>query len=193
MSDPAAILRMTAAEYLAWEREQTSKHEYHRGEIIARVASGLRHNFLSTAIGAELRTALRGKPCHVLTSDQRISAVQGERYVYADAVVACGGVRLEPGTSDVLTNPMIIVEVLSPSTEKFDRGDKWGAYQRIASLTDYLLVAQVAARIEHYQRQSDGSWRYLLHEPGSSIVLSNGARLSVDDIYAGAFDLDAEG
>jgi Uma2 family endonuclease len=88
---------------------------------------------------------------------------------------------------------MIIVEVLSPSTEKFDRGDKWGAYQRIASLMDYLLVAQAAARIEHYQRQSDGSWRYLLHEPGSSIVLSNDARLSVDDIYAGAFDLEAEG
>ena len=192
MSDPAAILRMTAAEYLAWEREQPSKHEYHLGEIFAMAGGSHRHNFLSNAMGGELRAALRGKPCQVFSSDERISTAQGERYVYADAVVSCGGVRTEPGTSDVLTNPMIIVEVLSPSTEKFDRGDKWGAYQRIVSLTDYLLVAQVAVCIEHYQRQSDGSWRYLLLETGSSIILTNGARLSVDDIYAGAFDLEAE-
>jgi len=102
---------------------------------------------------------------------------QGERYVDADAVVACG---------------MVVVEVLSPSTEKFDRGDKWGAYQRIDSLMDYRLVSPLAARIEHYQRQSDGSWRYLLLEAGCAIVLTNGARLSVDDVYAGAFDLETD-
>ena len=180
---------MTAAEYLAWEREQTEKHEYHLGEIFAKAGGTLRHNFLSGAVIGELRAALRGKPCHVFTSDQRISAARNQRYVYADAVVACGGVRFELGTTDVLENPMIIVEVLSSSTEKFDRGDKWAAYQRLESLQDYLLVAQAEARIEHFQRQSDGSWRYLFVEAGGAIVLSNGARLLTDDIYAGAFEL----
>jgi Uma2 family endonuclease len=192
MSTAAEILRMTAAEYLAWEREQSDKHEYHLGEIFAMAGGSHRHNYLSNAIGGELRAALRGKPCHVFSSDQRISAAQGQRYVYADAAVACGGVRTEPGTTDVLANPMIIVEVLSSSTEKFDRGDKWGAYQRLESLTDYLLVAQSTAQIEHFQRQSDGSWRYLLVEAGGSITLTNGARLSVDDIYAGAFELPGD-
>ncbi|MBK9261246.1 MAG: Uma2 family endonuclease [Polyangiaceae bacterium] len=192
MSDAAEKLRMPAAEYLAWEREQPEKHEYHLGEIFAMAGGSHRHNFLSTAVAAELRACLRGKPCQVFSSDQRISAAQGERYVYADAVVTCGGVRTEPGAKDVLANPMIIVEVLSRSTETFDRGDKWGAYQRLPSLTDFLLVAQSAARIEHYQRQSDGSWRYLLVEAGGSITLSNGASLSVDDIYAGAFELAGE-
>jgi len=191
MSDAAEILRMTAADYLAWEREQTEKHEYHLGEIFAMAGGRPRHNFLSGAILAELRAALRGKPCQVFSSDQQVSAAHGERYVYPDAVVACGGARFEPGT-DVLENPMIVVEVLSPSTEKFDHGDKWRAYQRLESLKDYLLVAQSTARIEHYQRQSDGSWRYLLVEAGGSITLSNDARLSVDDIYAGAFELPGD-
>jgi Uma2 family endonuclease len=189
MTDPAEKLSMTAAEYLAWEREQTEKHEYHLGEIFAMAGGTLRHNYLSGRAVIELGAALRGKPCHVFTSDQRVSAAREQRYVYPDAAVVCGGVRLESGTTDVLANPMIIVEVLSSSTEKFDRGDKWAAYQRLESLQDYLLVAQVEARIEHFQRQSDGSWRYLFVEAGGAIVLSNGARLLTDDIYAGAFEL----
>jgi Uma2 family endonuclease len=189
MGNAAAICRMTATEYLVWEREQTDKHEYHRGEIFAMAGESHRHNFLSGAVLGELRTALRGKPCQVFSPGQRISAQEGERYVYADAVVACGGVQTEPGTTDVLANPMVIVEVLSPSTEMFDRGEKWGVYQRIATLTDYLLVAQSSVRMEHYQRQTDGSWRYRLVEAGDSIELSNGARLNVDDIYGGAFEL----
>src|ERR1043165_7963115 len=121
---------MSASEYLAWERAQPGKHEYHRCVVFAMAGGSPRHNFLSNAMGAELRAALRGKGCHVLSSDQRISAKQGGRYVYADAVVACGGIQMEPGTTDVLANPKVIVEVLSKSTEAYDRGDKWDAYQR---------------------------------------------------------------
>jgi Uma2 family endonuclease len=182
---------MSAAEYLEWERKQTAKHEYHLGEVFAMAGGSPRHNFLSNAVGAELRAAVRGKHCHVLSPDQRISAKQGERYVYADAVVACGGVRLEPGTSDILANPSVIVEVLSPSTEAYDRGDKWEAYQRLASVTDYLLVAQTSVRVEHYRREADGSWRYRVLEAGDAITLANGAGVPVDAIYEGAFDLDA--
>ena len=190
MGEPATTTRMSAAEYLAWERTQTSKHEYHLGEVFAMAGGSPRHNFLSNAAGAELRAALRGKRCHVLSSDQRISLQQGARYVYADVVVACGGVRTEQGTTDVLANPSVVVEVLSPGTETYDRGEKWEGYQRLASLTDYLLVSQTSARIEHYQREADGSWRYRVLESGATIHLAGGASVSVDAIYGDAFELD---
>ena len=181
---------MSASEYLAWEREQPGKHEYHLGEVFAMAGGSLRHNFLSSAIGAELRAALRGR-CQVLSSDQRISAKQGERYVYADAVVVCGSVQTEPGTSDVLANPSVVVEVLSRSTEAFDRGDKWDAYQRLPSLSDYLLVTQTVAQIEHYQREVGGSWRYRRLEAGDTLTLSNGATMAIDAVCEGAFALAA--
>lgn len=192
MGHAATSQRPSAAEYLAWERAQPAKHEYHLGEVFAMAWGSPRHNFLSSAVGAELRSALRGEDCHVLSSDQRISAKEGERYVYADAVVVCGGVRLEAGTNDVLANPRIIVEVLSRSTEAYDRGQKWDAYQRLPSLSDYLLVSQTAGQIEHYQRESDGSWRYRLLESGGVVTLSNGATLSIDAVYEGAFELAAD-
>lgn len=123
-----------------------------------------------------------------LKGSRRISAKQGERYVFADAVGVCGGAQIEPGTTDVLTNPKIIVEVLSRSTEAYDRGEKWDAYQRLPSLSDYLLVAQTVAQVEHYQREAGGSWRYRRFEAGETLTLSNGATVAVDAIYEGAFD-----
>lgn len=192
MGEAAAIQKMSPAEYLAWEREQLEKHEYHLGEVFAMSGGSPRHNFLSLAVGAELRAALRGKGCHVLTSDQRIAVEGGERYLYADAVVVCGRVETEPGASDVLINPRMIVEVLSRSTEAYNRGEKWSFYQRIDSLTDYLLVAQASARVEHYQREAGGSWRYRVLQAGDTVTLSNGAALPIDAVYEGAFDLPGD-
>jgi Uma2 family endonuclease len=117
-----------------------------------------RHNLLSSAIAAELRTAARALGCHGLL-----------------------------GAGDVLLNPTAVVEVLSPSTEAHDRGLKWEAYQRLASLTDYLLVAQGQVRVEHYRREAD-AWRYQVLVAGDTIVLSNGARVAVDAIYEGVFE-----
>jgi len=138
---------------------------------------------------AELRTGLRGQGCHVLTSDQRIAAEPGRRYVYADAVVVYGPMKTEPGTSDVLANPRILVEVLSRSTETYDRGEKWEAYQRLVSLSDYLLVAQTSVRVEHYQREADGSWRYRVMTAGDTVTLAHGATVAIDAVYEAAFEL----
>jgi Uma2 family endonuclease len=190
MTDAAELTRMSAAEYLEWERRQVDKHELHDGEVFGMAGGSPRHNLLSSAIAAELRAATRERGCHVLSSDQRIAAPPGQRYVYADAVLVCGGVQTEPGASDVLINPSVIVEVLSPSTEAHDRGVKWEAYQRIGSLSDYLLVAQGQVRIEHYRREGD-AWRYRVLGAGDAIELSNGARVSVDGIYEGVFELAA--
>ena len=191
MGHAATGQRLSAAEFLVWERDQPEKHEYHSGEIFAMAGGSLRHNFLSGAMVVQLSAALRGKGCHLFSSDQRIAAKRGDRYVYADAVVACGDIQTEPGTTDVLANPKVIVEVLSRSTEAYDRGDKWEAYQRLPSLTDYLLVSQAAVQVEHFQREAGGSWRYRLIEAGQSVTLSNGATLAIEAIYEGAFELPA--
>jgi Uma2 family endonuclease len=190
-SDAAPRKPMTAAEYLSWERVQQSKHEYHSGEVFAMAGGTARHNFLSGAMLAELRTALRGRGCHAMTSDQRVAVVPGERYVYPDVVVVCGGMKSEPEAKEVVTNPSILVEVLSPSTEGYDRGDKWDAYRHLPSLDDYLLVSQHAPRIEHYRREPDGSWRYRVHEAGGAVTLTGGATVSVDAVYESAFELEA--
>lgn len=187
MGDAAPILRMSAAEFLIWERAQPVRHEYCSGEVFAMAGGSPRHNLLSAAIAAELRTALRRQGCHVLSSDQRVSAKQGDRYVYADAVVVCGALLTEPGADDVLANPGLIVEVLSRSTEAHDRGEKWEAYQRLPSVTDYLLVAENAVRVEHFRRETDGTWRYRTLEAGDTLVLADGASLSLDAVYEGAF------
>ncbi|MCK6587312.1 MAG: Uma2 family endonuclease, partial [Polyangiaceae bacterium] len=175
MGDPAIIQRMSASEYLEWERRQTDKHEFHDGEVFAMAGGSPRHNLLSAKAIVALDTALRGKRCQVLSSDQRITAEPGKRYVYADAVAVCGDLQMEPGTDDVLMNPSVIVEVLSPGTEAYDRGLKWEAYQRLASLTDYLLISQTSVRIEHFQRETQASWRYRVLSAGDSISLANGA------------------
>lgn len=190
MAESAAIRRMSAGEYLAWERTQPDKHEFHGGEVFAMAGGSPRHNFLGAAAIVQLSAALRDRKCVVLSSDQRIATAPGERFVYADAVCVCGGFESDPAAADVLVNPAIIVEVISPTTERYDRGEKWEAYQRIPSVTDYLLVAQGSARIEHYRREGDG-WKYRLVESGGTIELTNGASLTVDAIYLGAFDLPA--
>jgi Uma2 family endonuclease len=188
MSDVAPTRGMTASEYLAWERHQVDKHEFHFGEIFAMAGGSPRHNFLASAIGGELRNALRTSGCRVFSSDQRIGAGGGKRYVYPDAVVVCGAIQLEEGAADVLANPSIVVEVLSPATESYDRGEKWAAYQRIPSLTDYVLVAQDRKRVEHYRRDTGETWQY--RELGEGEILSLGdATLAIDAIYDDAFDL----
>jgi Uma2 family endonuclease len=189
---PAENLRMTAGGYLAWEREQVERHEFLRGDVFSMAGGTPRHNRLTAAMIVELGGALRGGPRQVTSTDQRIVAREGEHYVYADASVVCGRMELAKGTKDVLANPSIVVEVLSKSTEAYDRGLKWDGYQAIASVTDYLLVAQTEARIEHYRREANGEWRYRVVRAGGRVTLTNGAAFDVDAIYAGAFELEGE-
>jgi Uma2 family endonuclease len=191
MSEAAIDVPMSAAEFLVWERGQPGKHEFLAGEVFAMAGGSPRHNLLAGAMVAELRAATAARGCRVLSSDQRIAAPAGKRYVYADAVVVCGPLEAEPDTSDVLCNPTIVVEVLSPSTEAHDRGAKWQAYQQIDSLSDYLLLTQTEARIEHYRREPDGTWRYQVCGPGGVIELAGGTRFEVDAVYLGAFELSA--
>ncbi|MDB5219318.1 MAG: hypothetical protein JWO86_7245 [Myxococcaceae bacterium] len=180
---------LSAAEYLAWERLQPVRHEFFDGEVFAMAGGSLRHNALSSNVTAALHAALHGRGCIVLSSDQRVGMTTGERYVYPDVTVVCGAVALIAGTNDVVANPTVLVEVLSSSTEQYDRGLKWEGYQRLESLMDYVLVSQSEARVEHFRRDRDASWLYRSAGPGEHVTLSTGVGLVVDTIVAGVLAL----
>ncbi len=141
MSAEAAGRRTwTPAEYLAWERAAPDKHEFLGGEIFAMAGASFAHNKIVGNIVGELRDALRDRPCDVTPSDLRVKIPAVGLYTYPDAVVVCGEPQFEDDKLDTLLNPTVIVEVLSDSTEAYDRGKKFRYYRTIPSLRDYVLV-----------------------------------------------------
>jgi Uma2 family endonuclease len=182
---------MRPDEFLAWEREQTERHAYLGGEIVAMSGGSLRHAHLAVRAIAAMHIGVAGRRCDVYTADLRIGL--GDQFVYADAVVVCRPPEFRPGTKDVVTNPTIVVEVLSKFTEVYDRGAKQAGYLALPSLAHLVFVSQRAPRVEVYTRQDDGSFRFTVHGPGSVVVLDRiGLELVVDDLYGGAFELPGD-
>lgn len=182
--------KVSAAEYLAWERQQAEKHEYFDGEIFAMAGGSPRHNALCVRIAGLLDAALAPRGCFALSSDQRVGVQAGRRYVYPDTTVVCGEPVLE--SNDVLVNPTVVVEILSSETEQYDRGLKWDAYQRIDTLTDYVLVSQREPRVEHFRRDREGSWIYRAAGLGERIALATGVELAVDALFGGLMALASD-
>ncbi|MCC6524620.1 MAG: Uma2 family endonuclease [Polyangiaceae bacterium] len=191
MGRTAERSRLSAAEYLVWERDQPAKHEFFHGEVFAMAGGSPRHHALAVRVAEALGAATRSRGCEVFSSDQRIAL--GERYVYPDLSVVCGRIALQAGSTDNIVNPTILVEVLSSATEQYDRGLKWEGYQRLESLTDYMLVSQTEVRIEHFRREAGRLWHYRAYGPGERVGLTGGAELGLDDICAGVLDLPGEG
>lgn len=151
----------TPEEYLALEREAEFKSEYYFGEIVAMAGGSTEHSIITLNIGGELRARLKGKPCQALSPDAKVRTSVDGLYAYPDVTVVCGDIRYHDDRNDVIVNPTVLVEVLSPSTEAVDRGRKWAQYQNIESLTDYLLVSQNEPRVEHFARhRDDGQWLF---------------------------------
>lgn len=169
-------VRMTAqrphsvAEYLALERAGTSKHEYYHGEIFARAGSSEAHNSIVSNIIIALGSQLRTRPCRVYPSDLRLKIPKTGLYTYPDVSIVCGTPLFDDAERDTLLNPNIIIEVLSPSTERYDRGKKFHHYQTITTLQDYILVAQDEHRIEHYARHDDGHWLLRMYDDISTAI-----------------------
>lgn len=183
---------MEPDEFLAWERVQRERHAYFRGQIFAMSGGSPRHSLLASRMIELVGSGLRGKPCDVYTSDLRLG-LDPQHFVYADAVVVCRPLALRAGTTDVVTNPSLIVEVLSKSTEAYDRGDKQAGFLALASVQHYVLISQREVRVELYTRQADGSFRFTVHGAGATIELGKlQLTLSVDDIYAGCFELPGD-
>lgn len=178
-------------EFLAWEREQKGRHIYVRGEIFAMAGGSPRHNHLAAQVIGRLTAALKAG-CRAFSSDQKVGLPENE-FVYADAVVVCGSPDLRPGTTDVITNPAVIVEVLSKSTETYDRGDKQRGYLALASVRHYVLVSQRESRVEVYTRQDDGSFRFEVLGGGATLNLDRiDTTIALDDLYGDALSLPGD-
>jgi Uma2 family endonuclease len=188
MGDAAQQLKMTPEEYLAFERASDTKHEYVDGEIFAMSGGTYEHSLLGANVVGELRSALLDRPCRVHGSDMRIKSAGKPKYHYPDTSVVCGKPIFEDEARDVLLNPKVIVEVLSDSTERYDRGDKFASYRTISTLEEYVLVSQTEVLVEHYHRGTDGTWIYRALGPGERLVLpSLGCEIPVDRIYLKVF------
>lgn len=158
MSIPLKARRFTAEEYLTLERAAEYKSEFYRGEIFAMAGGTARHSLITNNVGGTLRALLKGRRCTAYSSDLRIAIPQEELYTYPDVSVFCEPIQFLRGSDDTALNPTLIVEVLSPGTEAYVRGQKFQHYSTIASLREYLLVSQDEPSIERFARGEDGRW-----------------------------------
>lgn len=184
---PAGRHHYTEDEYIELERSAETKSELVNGDIFAMAGAKPRHNALAVNIAAEIRSRLRsrGSPCIVFNSDQRLRAEATGIHTYPDVSVACGPL-FHAKHRDTLINPTVIVEVLSTSTEGYDRGAKFAHYRTIQGFVEYVLVSQRGHRIEHFRRLESGQWLLTLLE-GDEAVLelpSLGCTIPLGEIYA---------
>ena len=174
-----------ADKYLAWESEQPTKFELIDNDIVAMSGASEAHNIITGNVTTSLNVQLRKKPCKVYPADMRVQVKRQTTYTYPDVVVVCGQPRFRADAKpSTLQNPMLIFEVLSPSTEDIDRNRKFGQYLQLPSLEGYFLVSQDKPRVESYTRHSDG-WLYQDHVglDAELKIDAIGVSLSLEDIY----------
>lgn len=176
---------LTPDEYLEIERKAEFKSEYHNGEMFAMAGAKSDHNLLVTTFVSLLYPQLRSRPCHIYANDMRVRVSATGLYTYPDVAVVCGELRFLDEHEDTLLNPNLVVEVLSPSTEAYDRGRKFEQYQTIESFTEYLLVSSDRVHVDLFRRQPGGDWLLKssdrLEDPLD--LQSIGCRLSLADLY----------
>ena len=184
MSAVTAKHRYSADEYLELERRAETKSEFHDGQIYAMTGASREHNLVNVNISRELSQQLKGRPCEAYAADMRVKAAESRSYHYPDFTVVGGSPVFEDDHLDTLLNPTLVIEVLSPSTESYDRGGKFASYRKIESLREYVLVSQDAPRIERFQRTAEG-W-VLTEAEGLDATLpldAIGCTLSLREVY----------
>jgi len=162
MSTAPDSRRVSLEEYLVLENASETKHEYYRGEIFGMAGASLTHNRIYSNLFSRLANSLEGQPCEVFGSDLRIRIDAADLTTYPDIIVVCDGPKVHPIDDRAVTNPRLIVEILSKSTENYDRGAKFELYQSLKSFSEYVLVYQTQAKAIHYVRQQDETWSYRL-------------------------------
>lgn len=174
-------------QYLDRERHANHRSEYYRGEMFAMAGGSWEHALIKDNLARETGNQLKSCPCRVVTSDLRVKVAATGLYTYPDLTIVCDEPLFEDGVMDTLLNPRIIAEVLSESTERYDRGAKFGHYRQITSVYEYLLVAQDRQLIEQYSRQSDNSWVLKIFDQSNPILYfaSVSAQVPLDEIYRG--------
>lgn len=181
----SAVLKLTPQAYLDQERSSDTKHEYCNGEIFAMSGASAAHNLITGNLIRELGNQVRKRPCRVYPSDMRVQLPDG--YVYPDVTVVCG--KPEFYDQDNLSNPAVVVEVLSPSTADYDASGKFARYRQLDSLQEYLLVAQDRAHVLHYVKQAENRWLLSEYKDTAEFELpSIECRLSLTDVYEKVFE-----
>ena len=181
---------LTPEEYLAIERHAEYKSEYVDGVMYAMAGGSPRHNLVSGSIHTLINVHLWESPCKVFNSEMKVRVPSSRKYHYPDVTIVCEKPEYADDEKDVLLNPLLIVEVLSKSTQGYDKGKKFLYYQEIDSFREYLLVAQDQPVVQHYVRQPDGSWIYKKiegMEQGVQLATIN-FQLKLKDIYVKALD-----
>src|SRR3989454_10341355 len=149
---------ISAEQYLEIERFSETRHEFLDGVVYAMAGESPDHSTICFNLASIIGSQIRDKPCRGFSPNMKVRAGIGGLFAYPDLMIVCGEAKFHDEQGDVLLNPTVIFEVLSPSTEKYDRGEKFRRYQQIESLQDYVMVSQDQARIEHHHRQTDGMW-----------------------------------
>jgi Uma2 family endonuclease len=177
--------RLTAQQYLEIERKAERKSEFLGGEMFAMSGASRAHNLISTNVTREISQQLRGRPCETYAGDMRVKVSDTGLYTYPDIVVVCDDPVFEDDQLDTLVNPTVIVEVLSPSTEAYDRGGKFAHYRRLHSVKEYVLIDQQEPRVERYVRYEGQQWILSDASDLEAIVqlTSIGCSLKLADVY----------
>lgn len=175
----------TVEEYLELERAAEIRSEYLQGLIVPMAGASRAHNLIVTSLVASLYGQLRQRPCEAYTTHMRVQVPEADYFTYPDLVVVCEEPKLADAHQDTLLNPTVLIEVLSPSTADYDRGRKFEYYRHLASLREYVLIAQDRVHVEHYTRQGDGSWRLTeTDDPQAEVRLASiGCTLRLAEAY----------
>ena len=183
MATHPQLQTISPEQYLALEHQAETKSEYVDGVMYAMSGASIPHNILVANLIISLGPVLRTKGCQIFPSDLKVR--QGNRFFYPDVSAICGDLEFHDSTNDVVLNPALIIEVLSPSTERYDKGLKFLTYQQIPSLQEYLLVHQDRALVEQYRRHAEGSWLYQRRDGLRESVQVLGCELDLAELYEG--------
>jgi Uma2 family endonuclease len=177
--------RLSIQEYLAFERQSEVKHDYLDGEIFAMSGASRRHNRIVLNVGSRLDSMLKARGCEVFVNEMRVRTPGTRFFTYPDVVVSCDEPKFDDAELDTFLNPVLIIEVLSRSTQDYDRGTKFDHYRSIPTLTEYVLVAQDRVHVEHHLHQASDGWLMNeLDDLAQMLELSSvGCRLPLTDIY----------
>jgi Uma2 family endonuclease len=179
---------LTADRYLEIERSAREKCQFYRGEMFAMAGASANHNLIVANMIGELRNSLKRSPCRVFASDLRVAIERDQHYVYPDAVVVCGEAEYLDESFDTLLNPTLVVEVLSETTERYDRGLKFAGYRRLPSVQTVVFVSQERPIVEIYSRQGDDQWllkAYELPADTAGFISHHGIEIPLADLYRG--------
>jgi Uma2 family endonuclease len=181
------VIRISPEEYLALERAAEQKHDYVDGDVVAMAGGMLAHAWIAARVITELSNRLLDRNCYVVGSDARLCVSWQRLMTYPDVQVVCGEPQYVDDKRDTLLNPIVIVEVLSPSTAQYDRGHKAVLYRSLPSVREYLLVDQKPVYVEHYRRGEPGKWELTVTDSREAVIhlASLACDLPVRDIYRG--------